>query len=500
MPSPASTADRRAPQARRVSSTRLALAAISFVVFALLTLAIAPGFTNRALDTLRADADSTSGKAEQVLGELNLAMLQAIVEHQNVRLSSDAGALGRYRIARKAEDAKLTELVPLARLIGPATKEHAEALQSLMQRWSAVGDARAEGRIDDREFATLLPRVVAQRDSVFAELRELTDDVRDATARDQAARGLLVQRERGLSLTVGMLAILAVIALVWITRHDRMLTRELERALEEEARLRAEAEERRQDLERVTESKNRLMRGFTHDVKNPIGAADGFLQLLQDGILDPLTARQQHAVARSRSSLASALGLIHDLLEVARAGTDNLELSLARMDVVDIVNDLVEEYLPLAAQKGLSLFIDGNPPPTVVESDAARVRQVLGNLISNAVKYTQRGHIAIRVRTPTPRGNGSVASGAAVEVSDTGPGIPTEKRGLLFHEFVRLDPSAAPGAGVGLAISRRIAQALRGDVTVESIAGKGSTFILWLPGPVEAAVPETDLSYSHQSS
>jgi signal transduction histidine kinase len=500
MPSPARTTDRRTHNVGRVSSTRLALVAISFVVFALLALTIGPGFTKRALDTLRADTDSTSGRADQVLSELNMLVLQAIVEHQNLRLNPTVTSLSRYRAVRTAEDAKVAELLPLAPHAGPATRDHALALRELMRRWNAVGDARADGRMSDREFSTRLPEVIAQRDSVFAELRELTDDIRDAAARDEAAGGVLVRRERGLSLSVGMLAILAVIALVWITRHDRLLTRELERALEEEARLRAEAEERRQDLERVTESKNRLMRGFTHDVKNPIGAADGFLQLLQDGILDPLTGRQQHAVTRSRSSLASALGLIEDLLDVARAETDNLEISLARMDVADIVSDLVEEYLPLATQKGLSLSISGDALPVVVNSDAVRVRQVLGNLISNAVKYTQQGHIAVRVRTPAPRNNGNGASRVAVEVSDTGAGIPTEKRGLLFQEFVRLDPSAAPGAGVGLAISRRIAQALRGDITVESIAGKGSTFILWLPGPVEAAVPEPDLSYSHQSS
>src|SRR5471032_720979 len=146
----------------RVASTRLALVAISFVVFALLTLTIGPGFTRRALDSLRAGTDSTSGKAEQVLGELNLLALQAIVEHQNLRLNSAPGALGRYRVIRAAEDAKLEELAPLARHAGPATKDHADTLRSLMHRWNESGDARADGRMSDREFSALLPRVIAQ--------------------------------------------------------------------------------------------------------------------------------------------------------------------------------------------------------------------------------------------------------------------------------------------------------------------------------------------------
>jgi signal transduction histidine kinase len=478
--------DRR--RGRRISSTRLALAAIGFVIVALVTLTIGPGLTGVALDALRADTDSTSGKGEQILGELNQLLLQGIVEHQNLRLEGASSSVARYRSARAAEEAKLDELIQVARRAGPATLEHATALRQVAQRWHAAPDIRAEGRMDDRQFVAILPRVSAQRDSVFTGLRELTDDFRDAASRDQEAGGILIRRERWVSLTIGVLAIFAVIALVWFARHDRQLTRELERALDEEARLRAEAEERRQDLEQVTESRNRLMRGFTHDVKNPIGAADGFMQLLQDGILDPLTERQQHAVSRSRILLASALRLIGDLLDVARAESDALEVHFERMDVVDIASDLVEEYRPLAVQKGLRLSIESPSRQVLVHSDPMRVRQVLGNLLSNAVKYTEQGEVMVRVREPAPRHDGDGAPRVGVEVSDTGSGIPAEQRALLFQEFVRLDPTSAEGAGVGLAISRRIAQALRGDITVESESGRGSTFILWLPGVAEGVV------------
>jgi signal transduction histidine kinase len=472
----------------RVSSTRLALLAISVVILALLALTLGPGLTGQAMDSLRAESDSTSGRAQRILGELNLLVLQGIVEHQNIRLGSGRGSLDRYRHAREAEDVRLRELIPLALRVGPATHEHALALQALMQRWNVSLDARADGRMDDHRFTALLPQAVARRDSVFAELRELTDDLRDAGSRERRAGALLIQRERGVSLAVGVLAILAVIALVWFAWRDRLLTLELERALDEEARLRGEAEERGHQLEEVTESRNRLMRGFTHDVKNPIGAADGFLQLMQDGILDPLTERQQHAVSRSRSLLATALRLIGDLLDVARTGTDDLSVSVERMDVAAIATELVEEYRPLAVQKGLLLVIDGAARPVIVHSDPMRVRQVLGNLISNAVKYTERGQVTVRVREPAPPARGNEASRIALEVTDTGAGIPADKQGQIFQEFVRLDPGKASGAGVGLAISRRIAHALRGDITVESTPGTGSTFVLWLPCTAERAV------------
>jgi signal transduction histidine kinase len=109
----------------------------------------------------------------------------------------------------------------------------------------------------------------------------------------------------------------------------------------------------------------------------------------------------------------------------------------------------------------------------VVQSDPARVRQVLSNLVSNAVKYTDRGRVTVRVLADGTR--------AAIEVADTGTGIPADRHPLVFQEFVRLDPHAAPGAGVGLAISQRIVQALGGEITLTSEAGQGSRFAVWLP-------------------
>ena len=112
-------------------------------------------------------------------------------------------------------------------------------------------------------------------------------------------------------------------------------------------------------------------------------------------------------------------------------------------------------------------------------SDPMRVRQVLGNLISNAGKYTVTEEVAVWVGgedDPESRGRLSIS------VADTGPGIAKDKQRLLFQEFVRLDPTAGPGAGIGLAMSARIAEALGGSITVRSDSGHGSVFVLWLAG------------------
>ena len=117
----------------------------------------------------------------------------------------------------------------------------------------------------------------------------------------------------------------------------------------------------------------------------------------------------------------------------------------------------------------------------VIESDTNRVRQILGNLMSNAIKYASNGSVTVRV--DAGEGNGAPGPGrwAAVHVTDAGPGISAGQLKVLFEEFKRLKPAGEAGSGIGLAISRTLARLLGGDITVESSVGKGSTFTLWLP-------------------
>lgn len=246
-----------------------------------------------------------------------------------------------------------------------------------------------------------------------------------------------------------------------------------------------EAERRTQELQKVMDSRSRLMRGFSHDVKNPLGAADGFLQLLEDGIFGPLTDEQLPKLARARRALRSALELIDDLLDFARAESGQLDIKAAPTDVREAAREMTEDYMARAEEKGLSLTLDVPDRFPVIDSDPARVRQVAANLLSNAVKYTPSGgSIVVRVAAEGPGGDPCHVDDAThvfLAVSDTGPGIPEDKRSLLFEEFTRLDPDTSDGAGVGLAISRRIAHALGGEIDVESEVGRGSTFTLRLP-------------------
>ncbi len=225
----------------------------------------------------------------------------------------------------------------------------------------------------------------------------------------------------------------------------------------EKVRLIEEAHEQRRALERVAQSRARLMRGFSHDVKNPIGAADGFAELLAMGLYGELNEQQSASVERMRRSIQTAIALIEDLHELARAETGMVTLAL-----------------------GLTVDCDD----AVVETDPARVRQIVANLLSNAIKYTDRGSVQLRVANAHVNGDdgaGESGSWVLLEFTDSGMGIAPDKQDYIFEEFSRVGGSDRAGAGLGLAISRLLAQALGGRITVNSAEGRGSTFTLWLP-------------------
>jgi signal transduction histidine kinase len=244
------------------------------------------------------------------------------------------------------------------------------------------------------------------------------------------------------------------------------------------------------DRKLAFESRARLIRGFTHDVRNPLGAADGYLSLLEEGLLGSLSPKQAESIGRVRRSIKSALNLIAQLLDIARAEAGQLEIERKSVDLAEVTSEIVDEFRAEAAAKQMSLTLenpDGESPTSlVVESDPSRVKQILANLLSNALKYAGPER-QVLVRATATSGDDAPGSGnwAAITVADNGPGIPFEKQNMLFREFTRFNPDAAHGSGIGLSISQRVARALDGAITVKSQPGVGSAFTLWLPADEE---------------
>jgi len=248
----------------------------------------------------------------------------------------------------------------------------------------------------------------------------------------------------------------------------------------EKVRLLEEARAGQARLERAMESRGRLIRGFSHDVKNPLGAADGYAALLEDGIYGAVTDEQRSSIARVRRALQRALSLIDDLHELARAETGRLDIHLEPTDVGALVAMCGDEYRAAAEAKHLQFVLEIDEDLPRAETDPSRIRQIVSNLLSNAIKYTGAGTITLRARSDVHDHLG-VASHVLIAVQDTGPGIPTDKHGLIFEEFARLAQGEHAGAGLGLAISKHVADALGCRVELVSDVGKGATFTLCVP-------------------
>ena len=377
--------------------------------------------------------------------------------------------LERYQQAYARELRAYDELSRLTDRLGDPVQRAFVEVRRLERQWhTTVARLLSEAR-NNRGIR----RVAVGEEDLFEELlvaaAEL-DNALGAAAQDRrVAINTAEQRQRRFTIVIGLVALLAVAGVAWLAQRVRVYARE--------------AEDRRIALERAQESRARLMRGVSHDLKNPLGAIDGHAALLENGIKGPLTSGQQESIVRIRRSVRSLLGLITDLLELSRAEAGHLAIKPRPINLADVVRETAEEHRDAAEASGHQLKTEIDDELPVVETDPDRVRQVLGNLLSNAVKYTPSGgRIVVRLEE-RPGGNGRVRArrSAAIDVIDTGPGIPQDKLEEIFEEFSRLESGPTPGTGLGLTIARRISHLLGGDITAASEIGRGATFTLWLP-------------------
>jgi signal transduction histidine kinase/CHASE3 domain sensor protein len=253
------------------------------------------------------------------------------------------------------------------------------------------------------------------------------------------------------------------------------------------SRIAAEALERAQlyDAERAArfaaESANRAKAAFlasmSHELRTPLQAALGFAQLVRSGVYGPINDAQAEVLGRVERSQTHLARLIDDILDFARLEAGHVRMRVEDVAVGDVIADLTPLVEPQAAAKRIELSLLPPPPSLHVLADRQRLRQVLVNIVGNAIKFTpEAGTIRVAAAVDGTK--------SMIQVQDTGIGIPRDRLEAIFEPFVQVDDSltrTAAGTGLGLAISRDLARAMGGDLTVESELGHGSTFTVSLP-------------------
>ena len=469
----ATTAAAVSTRARR-DAQRRAIAVLPFTAVLLLVLAIAPIIVaSRARAHRRLIAD-TIEPARIAAGELEAAALHRLLAHSDGRATTefDIGPGVTPRTAAAIGFKATLDSAAIA--LGPEASRRVAAFEA------ALRDDLAPRGPGDRRTAAVL-RSASATDSMQAWL--------DRRISEERAAAVAVERwDVWLPMTLVPLCLLGIIAVAFAGREIATLGR----AAQRDATALAEA----------TSAKAALLRGITHDLKNPLGAAQGFTELLTDGVLGEISERPREAVGRVHRLLGVAIASLNELTELSRAESGALTIVMKETRLDRLVAECVADHLSTARVRNLTLVVeptaDAMPIAVVVRSDARRLRQILDNLVSNAIKYTP-GSGTVRV-TATMEPDGTRAR---VSVCDTGPGVPRGMRSRVFEEFYRLsrherdDAADAPtGTGIGLAISRRIARLLGGDLWVDDAVGGGAAFILSVPAlPPDTSAPATRAAF-----
>ena len=305
------------------------------------------------------------------------------------------------------------------------------------------------------------------------------------------------QRSQILRITLWTLGLVAMLVFGGgVLRERRQALRVAERS--------AELERLSSELLRANRMKSEFLANVSHELRTPLNAIVGFVDLLRDGVYGELSARQAPPVERIAASATHLRHLVDQVLDIAKIAAGRLEVHAETIVLRPFVLNVVSELEPLITERGLNLSIAVGASLPRVRTDPTHLRQILVNLIGNAIKYTPAGGIAVRGkltglpatatgRTAVPEDPALVnrspdrrKTWIALQVIDTGVGISPSDQERIFDEFEQVNAgprsdSMERGTGLGLAISRRLARLLGGEISVESQPGKGSTFTIWLP-------------------
>ncbi len=425
-------------------------------------------------DRLRAEQELRSSRELLELAEL---LAGSGSWRMDLKTGELTGSRGLREILGVPPDARLeAERLIDSLLVG----EYQESVHAAMQHLFEGGERMPlEIRISDDERGERYLRVEGESvQDEFGRPSLAVGFVRDITEHKRAEleleghrarlESILQDRENQLAGVNDELAGLSK-ELIEMNRHLSAANRGLERA-------NRDLEATNAALEEADAAKTRFLAQMSHELRTPLNAIIGFSSVLASGSPGDLNAEQERQLEMIETSGRHLLGLIEQLLDLSRIEESRVALDLDRFDVVPVAASALDTVRGLALDSGLTL--ESRLPDTLlhVYSDRLKIGQILLNLLSNAIKYTREGVVGLDL----------VRDGAEMRfaVSDTGPGIPPEMQPLVFEPFVQARPGDQQrwgGVGLGLAVSRGLAEAMGGSLELRSTLGEGSTFVLRHP-------------------
>jgi signal transduction histidine kinase len=447
----------------------------AFAILALILLLAVPAAVDNRLGKVRSQIVLATESARVLVNDLEASFASQLLVRNGAVPPKDIPSFAT-RAKLNADNAELREAV---RELGLQGSPYYADLSNRLNAWDASSN---NGSAPNAQEGLDLLASAERLDSIL-------------TTVVNARRVEAQQLERIDFLTPVILAPIALIAIMIVMWAERRTLRFAQLA-----------EHEREHVVQASAARAALLRGVTHDIKNPLGAAAGYAELIEDGVVGPVPPKQLEMVRRIHRLVRSAVQTIADLLDLAQADGE-LQVQHAVTDLDQVVSDVVDDHRGMARERGVEVDVGIAAERTSLVTDQLRVRQILANLVSNAIKYTPTGgHVRVSVVTSQRISDRGKVIG--IEVRDTGPGIPDELHERVFDEFFRVNGNGANvegGNGLGLAISRRLARLLGGDVTLADGDSGGAVFTLWFSSNdrgrerVQEKVRETSLLHENTS-
>ena len=382
------------------------------------------------------------------------------------------------------------------RLADAFRKEHAETVSVKRDRNPVTVDSVAAPVNVAEDVADILEQIDrketsaarSRREAVSKEMQDLQLVNAQLAIRSAKQLGDVYRRERdSMQQTIDkametsrtllwQIALLAAVAIATAVVLSYYIWRDTRR----ERIYREELEEANEKIQRAMDQRERLLITITHDIKAPAASISGFIDLMTDYVDNQYGRSCLQNIKHSATHLSQ---LVASLLDYQRLENGNLEMHPVTFSPSDLLRECVEGMRPLAERKSLEVKSTANIPDALYSGDAFRIRQILDNLLGNAVKYTDEGTIDVSASVST-------ANVLTVAVKDTGRGMTYEETQKAFRAFTRLDSShGVDGTGLGLSITRELTKLLGGRIVLQSAVGKGSTFTVTIPLKKSNAAP-----------